>query len=62
MRHGNLPDNHIPKFKGTEAEYADLVIRSMDHCKARGWNLGKAIIAKLKYNKGRGYKHGGKKA
>lgn len=28
LRHGNGPDDHIPEFCGTEAEMADVVIRS----------------------------------
>lgn len=58
LRHGNPPDSHIPEFKGTEAEYADTVIRIMDHARARGWDIGRAIVAKVAYNKTRPYKHG----
>ena len=61
LRHGNKPDDHIPKFLGTEAEYADVVIRIMDHAQARGWCVAEAIEAKLAYNKTRPHKHGGKK-
>jgi len=62
LRHGNPPDDHIPQFKGTEAEYADCIIRIMDHARARGWDIGGAIVAKIAYNKTRPYRHGGKSA
>lgn len=60
LRHGNPPDDHIPEFKGTEAELADVIIRIMDYGTARGLRIPEAIIAKMKYNKNRPYKHGGK--
>jgi NTP pyrophosphatase (non-canonical NTP hydrolase) len=61
IRHGNPFDNHIPEFKGTEAELADVVIRIMDMAHARGWRVAEAIIAKMEYNTTRPIKHGGKK-
>ena len=60
LRHGNPPDSHIPEFKGSEAELADVVIRIMDYGAARGLRVAEAIIAKSEYNKGRSYKHGNK--
>lgn len=60
LRHGNPPDSHIPEFKGSEAELADVVIRIMDYSAAKGLRVAEAIIAKSEYNKGREYKHGGK--
>lgn len=60
LRHGNMPDNHIPGFKGVEAELADVVIRIMDFGAARGHRVAEAIEAKIAYNKTRPYKHGGK--
>lgn len=62
LRHGNPPDDHIPQFNATEAEFADTIIRLMDHSAARGWRLGEAIVAKMAYNKTRPYRHGGKAA
>jgi len=41
-------------------ELADVVIRVMDFCEARGINLEEEIINKLEYNKQRPYKHGKK--
>lgn len=60
LRHGNPPDDKIPEFTGAEAELADTVIRILDMCAKRNWRIGEAIIAKMKYNKGREHKHGGK--
>ena len=60
LRAGNPPDDKIPEFSGAEAELADTVIRIMDLCQARGWRLGEAIAAKVKYNATRSHKHGGK--
>lgn len=61
LRQGNPPDDKIPEFSGLEAELADAVIRIMIMGHARNLNIGEAIIAKMKYNKGRDYRHGGKK-
>lgn len=62
IRHGNPLDDKIPRFKGTEAELADAVIRIMDLADERGWRVGEAIIAKAEMNKGRPVMHGGKVA
>lgn len=61
LRHGNPPDNHIPEFNGMEAEFADTIIRIMHLSDVLNLRLAEAIIAKLKYNSTREYKHGGKK-
>lgn len=61
LRHGNPPDDKIPEFSGAEAELADICIRVMDMAASRGWRVGEAIVAKMAMNKGREYKHGGKK-
>ena len=61
MRHGNPPSEHIPEFSGVEEEYADVVIRIMDHAKARGYRVAEAIAAKCDFNDTRPHKHGGKK-
>lgn len=57
-RHGNPPDDKIPTFTATEAEYADTVIRIMDSARKRGMRVGEAIIAKMMFNAGREYMHG----
>lgn len=43
-----------------EEELADIVIRVMDMAAGMGWNVGEAIIKKIKYNEGRTYRHGKK--
>ncbi len=60
LRHGNPPDDKIPEFSGVEAELADVIIRIMDMSEKRGWKVGDALVAKLKFNETRTYKHGGK--
>jgi len=60
-RVGNPPDDKIPEFKSIETELADCVIRIMDYCHQRGFNLAEALVAKAKYNESRPFKHGGKK-
>ena len=57
-RLGNPPDDKIPEFSGLEAELADAVIRIMDLAAKRDLRLAEAIVAKIKYNAGRPYKHG----
>lgn len=59
-RHGDLPDDKIPKFSGMEAELADAIIRILDLAGARGYDIGGAIIAKMEYNTTRPHKHGKK--
>ena len=61
MRQSNPPDDKIgPMFSGIEAEGADVVIRLMSWYKRQGWDLAGAIVAKLRYNAQREYRHGGK--
>jgi hypothetical protein len=52
---------HIPDFLAIEEEYADTIIRILDHAERRGWNVADAVVAKMKYNQTRPYKHGGKR-
>jgi NTP pyrophosphatase (non-canonical NTP hydrolase) len=55
------PSEHIPEFSGIEEELADTVIRILDYAYAFGLDLPGAIMAKMKFNANRPYKHGGKK-
>lgn len=48
----------IHGFYEVELELADVIIRILDLSAAEGWRIGDAIIAKMKYNEGRPYKHG----
>ncbi len=41
-----------------EEECGDIVIRVLDYAEAKGYNIGKSIIEKMKYNETREYKHG----
>lgn len=60
LRHGNPPSDHIPEFSGAEEEAADVLIRLMDLAAHHGWNIAGALVAKMEFNQGRAYKHGGK--
>lgn len=60
LRHGNPPSDHIPEFSGAEEELADLIIRAMDMCQARGFRLGEAMKAKMLFNLTRPHRHGKK--
>lgn len=44
-----------------EEEAADILIRLCDLCEARGIDLGRVTLAKMRYNEGRPHMHGGKK-
>jgi len=61
LRAGNPPSEKIPEYSHVEEEYADTVIRILDASAARGYDVAGAIVAKVAYNEGRAYKHGGKK-
>jgi len=61
LRHGNPPSEHIGEFSAVEEELADVVIRVMDVAVARGWKVADAIVAKIEFNRGREYMHGGKR-
>jgi hypothetical protein len=49
------------KPEGELIELADAVIRIMDYCGRKDWNLERAIKIKHEYNKTRPHRHGGKK-
>lgn len=61
IRHGNLPSDHIPEFSGLEEELADIIVRIMDMEQGFGLHVWEAVLAKVAFNKGRPYRHGGKK-
>ncbi len=60
LRHGNPPSDHIPAFSAIEEEFADVIIRIMDHAAAKGYRVGEALEAKIAYNRNRPHRHGGK--
>lgn len=60
LRHGNPPDDKIPRFTGVEAEMADVIIRILDFAGRHHLDIGGALIAKHEFNIGRPFKHGHK--
>jgi hypothetical protein len=48
------------KPEGELIELADLIIRVLDYCEYRGWDLEKAMKLKHEFNKTRSLKHGNK--
>ncbi len=60
-RCGKNADCTILKPEGIDIELADCIIRILDYCGRVGIDIGSAIAVKHKYNKGREYRHGGKK-
>ncbi len=65
-RGGEIPQRHWSYVDGQPTgviiELADAVIRIMDYCERKGYDLETAIAQKHEYNKTRPYKHGGKRA
>jgi hypothetical protein len=59
-RHGpaGVPDEHCPDFSNVEIEVADVIIRLLCMSAAYGWRVGRAIDAKMAYNRTRPTKHG----
>lgn len=49
-------DEHCPGFLNLEVELADVIIRVMDFAKSKGLRLGRAMTAKMEYNKTRPHK------
>lgn len=59
----NLKVGDVPqKPEGQLIELADVLIRMMDYCGRKGWDLEKAVKAKMDYNATRSHRHGGKLA
>lgn len=60
LRHDDPPSDHIPDFKGSEEEFADLIIRVMHYGYVKNLKIAEALIAKKEFNKTRPHKHGKK--
>lgn len=61
IREGNDISEKIgPDFTKAEEELADVIIRLMDTAYSQDWDIAGAVLAKMKYNKKRPYKHGKK--
>lgn len=51
----------MQKPEGEAVELADAMIRILDYCGYKGWDIEKIVQAKHDYNKTRPARHGGKK-
>lgn len=62
LRHGNPTSDKLGEpFSQAEEELADCIIRIFDLAEHRSWDIAGAILAKIEVNRGRPYRHGGKK-
>ncbi|MFA4971227.1 MAG: hypothetical protein WC683_01350 [bacterium] len=55
------PSDHLPGVPGVAEEMADVLIRVFDFCGERGIDLSRALRDKIEFNRGRPYRHGGKR-
>lgn len=66
LMHSELSEAVEAYRKGDEGhvveELADVLIRVFDLCAVRGYDLEKAVLTKMAFNKTRPYRHGGKLA
>lgn len=60
VRRGNPEAVDLPGYSAMEEQFADLLIRVLDHCHHRRYRIGEAVLAKIEVNRRRPYKHGGK--
>lgn len=51
---------HEGKPEGELVELADAVIRILDYCEYKGWDLEDAMVLKHQFNATRAYRHGNK--
>lgn len=52
------PDKHCPEYTSEEVELADVLVRIADYAGAKRLRVAEAVIAKMKVNESRPYKHG----
>lgn len=57
----DLMDDKLTHRSGVEVELADCIIRIIDFCAYKGYDIQGAIEEKMAYNSGRPFMHGGKK-
>ena len=57
LRDDNPPSVKAEGFSACE-EAADVIIRLLDTAEARDWDVGGALVAKMRYNRTRLHKHG----
>ena len=62
FREGNGESEKIPGFSKLEEELADAIIRILDFAGGEELDIEGALRAKMVYNEGRPYRHGGKLA
>jgi NTP pyrophosphatase (non-canonical NTP hydrolase) len=61
MRTTPTPESaKIPGWSLEEEELADTIIRILDYAQHHGMDIAGALIAKVRYNASRPYRHGGK--
>lgn len=60
LRDGNPVSEKIPPHTKRDEELADVVIRVLDYAERSNIDLGKVIVDKMSYNRGRPHRHGGK--
>lgn len=53
-------DPQLPKPEGVGSEAADVLVRLLDTCERQGIDLRFELERKLRYNRTRGHRHGGK--
>lgn len=58
LRDDNPTSSKIMEFTSVEEELADAVIRIMDYCFGKDFDIAGAIEAKIEYNKDRDFMHG----
>ena len=61
-REGNPMSEKIAPFSQIEEELADVIIRILDYAEHNSFEIEKELMAKMRYNETRPYRHGGKLA